>query len=340
MAANPLPTPSEAPRGCLSLVPLQKSRGEAPAASVGHFTDRLGRVFTLVLDAVSSPETKRQYARSLADFTVWLNETREPLTRASVYAWRADLEARGLAASTVNVRLAAVRKLAKEAAANGFLDAETAAGIDQVEGVKQRGSSVGSWLSRAQAQNLIEAPTPNTLKGKRDRVALALLVGCGLRREEAATLTFEHIQQREGRWVIIDMRGKHGRIRSIPVPNWVKAAVDSWALAISPLCGEDAGKGRILRGMNKGDRITHDTLSGRAVFDLASQYGAEIGVELKAHDLRRTCAKLCRKAGGELEQIQLLLGHASIQTTERYLGTKQDLTNAPNDRMGLKWRDE
>ena len=59
-----------------------------------------------------------------------------------------------------------------------------------------------------------------------------------------------------------------------------------------------------------------------------------------AHDLRRTCAKLCRKAGGELEQIQMLLGHASIQTTERYLGSEQDLEHAPNDRLGLKWRKE
>jgi len=53
------------------------------------------------------------------------------------------------------------------------------------------------------------------------------------------------------------------------------------------------------------------------------------------HDLRRTCAKLCRAAGGELEQIQLLLGHASVQTTERYLGTRHDLVNAPNDAIKL-----
>jgi hypothetical protein len=53
------------------------------------------------------------------------------------------------------------------------------------------------------------------------------------------------------------------------------------------------------------------------------------------HDLRRTCAKLCRKAGGDLEQIQLLLGHASVQTTEHYLGTEQNLVSAVNDGLGL-----
>jgi integrase len=57
---------------------------------------------------------------------------------------------------------------------------------------------------------------------------------------------------------------------------------------------------------------------------------------LAPHDLRRTCAKLCRASGGDLEQIQLLLGHASIQTTERYLGTKQNLANAVNDHLGIE----
>ena len=57
--------------------------------------------------------------------------------------------------------------------------------------------------------------------------------------------------------------------------------------------------------------------------------------KLAPHDLRRTCAKLCRKAGGDLEQIQMLLGHASVQTTERYLGTEQALVSAVNDGLEL-----
>jgi integrase len=65
-------------------------------------------------------------------------------------------------------------------------------------------------------------------------------------------------------------------------------------------------------------------------------YAKAIGLPgLAPHDLRRTCAKLCRAAGGELEQIQMLLGHASVQTTEKYLGTRQNLARAPNDAIEL-----
>jgi integrase len=287
-----------------------------------------------VLDAVQSLETRRHYARGLVEFAGWRATKRLPFTRAAVQAWRASLEEQKLTPSTINQKLAAVRKLAKEAAANGLLDAETAAGVQQVSGAKQRGDRAGNWLTQAQSQALIEAPQPNTLKGKRDRCALALLVGCGMRRSEVAGLTLEQIQQRDGRWAIPDLRGKHGRIRTIPVPAWVKVAIDTWTQA----AGITAG--RILRGMNRHDQITHDSLSGNAVLDLAVRYGREIGVEIRPHDLRRTCAKLCRRHGGELEQIQLLLGHASIQTTERYLGTRQDLTNAPNDHLGLRWGHE
>lgn len=319
----------------LAIVP--KSPGGLPDAGVGHPTecpDRLDLVLGLVLNAVSSLETKRHYGRALLEFVTWRATRGLPVNRATVQAWRNYLEEQGLTPSTINQKLAAVRKLAKEAAANGFIDQEAAAGIDSVPGAKQRGDRVGNWLSQSQSEALINAPDPSDLKGKRDRAALGLLVGCGLRREEAVRLNVEDLQQREGRWVIPDLRGKHGRVRTIPVPAWVKVAVDRWTAA------SDIHSGRILRGMNRHGKVTHDSLSAQAVFNLAAQYGQQIGVVIAPHDLRRTCAKLCRRHGGELEQIQLLLGHASIQTTERYLGTKQDLTDAPNDHLGLRWRSE
>jgi integrase len=103
---------------------------------------------------------------------------------------------------------------------------ELAAGIQRVKGAKRQGVRMGNWLTHKQAEDLINAPDPNRLKGKRDRALLAVLIGCGLRRSEAAALTFAHIQQREGRWVIVDLIGKHGRVRSVPMPSWAKVAID------------------------------------------------------------------------------------------------------------------
>ena len=94
--------------------------------------------------------------------------------------------------------------------------------------------------------------------------------------------------------------------------------------------------GHVFRPVNRADRVAGERLGDKVVWQMLKQYGAQAGSPgIAPHDLRRTCAKLCRAAGGELEQIQLLLGHASVQTTERYLGTKQDLVNAPNDAINL-----
>lgn len=94
---------------------------------------------------------------------------------------------------------------------------------------------------------------------------------------------------------------------------------------------------RIFRPVNKAGQLAGDEIRDeKPIWRLVMRYAAqtELG-RLAPHDLRRTCAKLCRKAGGELEQIQLLLGHASIQTTERYLGTEQALAHVVNDAIGL-----
>jgi site-specific recombinase XerD len=137
------------------------------------------------------------------------------------------LEARGLGAVSVNIRITAVRKLAVEAGDNGLLAPEIASGITRVKGVSSKGIRLGNWLSARQAQTLLNAPDATTPKGLRDRAILAVLLGCGLRRSEVAALTMGHIQQRNGRWCIVDLVGKHGRVRTLPMPTWVKVAIDS-----------------------------------------------------------------------------------------------------------------
>jgi len=299
-----------------------------PVTAVSH--SNLYPLKRMVLDAVLSPITKVIYGKALEDFFAWRDSQGSPaFTRFAVQAHRSELEKRGYAPSTVNQRLAAIRKLAREAAANGLLDSGVAAGIVQVTGARQQGIRAGNWLTKTQAEALVNAPDPLSLKGCRDRAILALLVGCGLRRAEATGLALDHLQQRDGRWVLIDIRGKHGHIRTVPVPDGVKRALDVWIAAAG------VAKGRILRAVDRHDRVLGDRISPQAILDLVARYGRLLGLQIKPHDLRRTCAKLCREEGAELEQIQFLLGHASIQTTERYLGSRQNLAAAPNDRLGL-----
>ena len=115
------------------------------------------------------------------------------------------------------------------------------------------------------------------------------------------------------------------------MPTWVKVAIDAWT---SP-AGVTAG--HVFRPVNRAGTVTGERLGEKVVWQMLRAYATAVGVPgIAPHDLRRTCAKLCRAAGGELEQIQLLLGHASVQTTERYLGTKQDLAHAPNDAIKLR----
>jgi site-specific recombinase XerD len=286
----------------------------------------------LVLDSVSSPITKRVYNMALDEFYGWFQQAPRPgFTKATVSAWRVSLEARGLGSSSIIIRMSAIRKLAAEAADNGLLAPELAQGISRVKSVKSTGIRVGNWLSQRQAQALLSAPDIATVRGLRDRAILAVLLGCGLRRSEVAALTFAHVQQRDGRWCIVDLVGKHGRVRTAPMPTWVKIAIDAWTAAAG------VAVGHVFRPLNRAGAVTGERLGEKVVWAMLRQYAAEVGVPgIAPHDLRRTCAKLCRAAGGELEQIQMLLGHASVQTTERYLGTKQDLVNAPNDAIKLR----
>jgi site-specific recombinase XerD len=163
-------------------------------------TNQWQRLKTLVLDSVSSPITRQVYNLGLDEFFAWYEQEPRPgFTKATVAAWRVALEARGLGAASINVRITAVRKLAVEAADNGLLAPELASGITRVKGVASKGVRLGNWLTVKQAQTLLNAPDTTTTKGLRDRAILAVLLGCGLRRSEVAALTIGHIQQRDGR---------------------------------------------------------------------------------------------------------------------------------------------
>ncbi len=159
------------------------------------------------------------------------------------------LESRSLAANTINQQLAAVRRLAHEAADSGLLSPELAAGISRVKGVKHLEFRSGNWLSVEQSSEVPHRASGESMRAKRDYAMLAMLFGCGFRRSELVGLELDEIQMREGHWAVVDLIGKGGHIRTVPIPEWVKAALDQWTLAAGAVEGRIfravAGKGKV-----------------------------------------------------------------------------------------------
>lgn len=285
------------------------------------------QIKALVIDGLNSRHSKAMYELAIDDFLSWYQDQGNPgLLKATVNAYKAHLQSStDYAPSTINLRLSAIRRLALEAADNELITDNQYNGIANVKGIEKSGVRSGNWLTLEQAQKLINAPDKTRVKGLRDRAILAVMIGGGLRRSEVANLKFDHIQQRESRWVIVDLIGKRQRVRSVPLPTWAKVAIDDWTRAAG------ISDGHIFRQVNKADNLQGETLSSQAIQNIVKEYAAKCGFKLAAHDLRRTFAKLARKANAPIDQIQITLGHESVQTTERYLGTQQDLINAPCD---------
>jgi site-specific recombinase XerD len=280
-----------------------------------------------VLNSLTSPSSKRTYDHAIRKFIEWYcSEPRLAFNKTVVTRYRISLEQRHYASTTINLRLAAVRRLAYEAADCGLLSADLVAGIRRVKGAKRLGIPVGDWLTAEQGKRLLLMANNASLRGRRDDATLAILLGCGLRRAELTSPRVEDIQQREEHWVIADLVGKGGHIRTIPVPDSVKAWVNAWT-AVAGIT-----TGILLRSINKADRIWGTGFSPKVIWGVVKQKACDCEIPaLSPQDLRRTCARLCHQAGGELEQIQFLLEHVSVQTTERYLGCKQRFRNAVND---------
>ena len=285
-----------------------------------------------VLNSLPSLNSRRSYEHAIRDFIEWYcSEPRLAFSKTVVTRYRIALEQRRYAPSTINLRLAAVRRLAYEASDCGLLSPDLAAGIRRVKGAKRLGVRVGNWLSIDQSKRLLAAPSGEQLRDVRNRAVLAMLIGCGLRRAEIVAVKVEDFQLREEHWVLADLVGKGGHMRTVPLPSWVKVAVDAWTRAA------EVRSGILFRAIGKTGRIHGSGFTAKVIWSIVRDAALDCGFGVLApHDLRRTCARLCHQAGGELEQIQFLLGHVSIQTTERYLGCKQRLSNAVNDQIGLE----
>lgn len=171
------------------------------------------------------------------------------------------------------------------------------------------GTKTHNWLSADELERLIMS-CPDTTKGRRDAMAIWLLGDCGLRRSEASAARFEDVRFQGGQ-PVLSVVGKGAKNRTVPMNR----NAHSLALRIQREHGGEFILKRIDRHGN-----TFDGLSDRALTDIVAEHGRLMKMELAPHDLRRSFAQIRRAAGMDLEQIRVLLGHETLETTRRYLG--------------------
>jgi site-specific recombinase XerC len=212
-----------------------------------------------VLNSLTSASGQRTYDHAITEFVAWYcSEPRLAFNRTVVLRYRIHLEQRHYAPATINLRLAAVRRVAYEAADAGLLSPELAAGIRRVKGVRRLGVRLGNWLTVEQGRRLLHGNGSLTLRELRDHAMVALLIGCGLRRGEVLALALESLQQREEQ-VIADLMGKGGHVRTVPIRAWVKRAIDAWTIAAG------LGDGRVFRAINKAGRVWGDGMTPKVI---------------------------------------------------------------------------
>jgi|WetSurMetagenome_2_1015567.scaffolds.fasta_scaffold74787_3 integrase len=177
----------------------------------------------LAVLSLPSPASRRNYARYCRAYIA----TGLPLDRTGVQAHVIALRDAGARPGTINNALAAVRLLAREAWNRQLLsDAELSA-IERIKSARQLGSTCGNWLNAEGVGRMLDCAAKGP-HGTRNAALIAVMIGCGLRRAELAAMTWENWQQREGRWVFLNLIGKGGRIRTVPAPDWVAERVNAW----------------------------------------------------------------------------------------------------------------
>lgn len=186
-----------------------------------------------------APNTQRAYRQHCARFQA----SGYSLTREGVKLWLQAEDARGLSGQGVNQAAAAIKKLAWEASESNWIDIETWRSIDSIKGKPVRGTRTGNWLTLEQVRALLALPDRSTIAGQRDACVLALLLGCGLRREEACGLDVSQLVDGPGGLVLANLEGKAGRVRTVGVPAWAARDIEAW-LKVAEIT-----EGKILRSM-------------------------------------------------------------------------------------------
>ncbi|SER52495.1 Site-specific recombinase XerD [Azotobacter beijerinckii] len=268
---------------------------------------------------LDNPRTRRAYRGDLEDFCGFIGlqapEQFRDVTRAHVLAWRKHLEQRGLSAATLRRKLAALTSLFDH-----LLECNAVAGGNPVHGVKRPRieSNEGKTpaLGDHQARALLEAPDPATLKGRRDRALLAVLLYHGLRREEAARLSVHDLQDRRG-IKHLKVHGKGGKLRYLPLHPVAAERIHAYLEASGHhLEDPKAPLFLPLRGKRTGSGISAD-----GIYALVGAYARAAGITVEGlgvHGLRATAATNALEHEADIAKVQQWLGHANISTTRLY----------------------
>ena len=285
----------------------------------------------IVINSLHSPHSKEAYARAIKDFLAYWHSQNRPLPdKLFLQSYIIQMQEEGKGAPTINIRLCAIRKFAREAADLNVWPNEVASAFASVGSIPQRGKRSGNWLTLEETQRLINIPDTSTPIGLRDRAMLCVMVGCGLRRTEVYRLTVEHLQKRENVWLIVDILGKRNKKRTIVMPDWTYQALYDYLQTVG------ITSGHVFCAMSKSGKILRPQIHVKSIWEIVKKHATICGFpEVAPHDLRRTYAKLAYKYGAKIDQIQLNLGHSSLATTQRYLGIDLNVNDGPGRYLNI-----
>ncbi len=291
-------------------------------------------------DPTLQPSTKRQYINALENYL----ETGESLTNPVAladYALTIGGSTRSFLAAAVTRMAKELELLAKGSATPDNIDIIQAAVFrtqalqNTIKTKQPQGERAHTWLTHIEAKQLLgscqKRPSGKPefkIYSMRDRLAIGLMMAAGLRREEAASIRFSDVVKQNERSVL-NVKGKGAKDRVVPINKNLADAIVDWQF----LVGSD---GLILRSLGR-NKVPGDSISTTGIYNIVQKRGKMIRKpDLQPHDLRRTYAELGRRAGVPISQISKLLGHSSIETTQKYLNIELDLEMTISDFVPFK----
>lgn len=237
------------------------------------------------------------------------------LEPAALELIREELVSAGRSPSWVNLALSAVRSLVRHLWRQRLVPDEQRARLEDVAGARGSRLPAGRHVEPHELAALAKACTiSGSLVGLRDVATIGLAATTGLRRAELAALDLADVELATGRVVV---RGKGNKERAVFVTNGALEALRDWVAARGPQPG--AVFVRLVRNAGGGHCITRDRLSVQTIVDTLKRRARESGIEtIRPHDLRRTVAGELLDAGIDISIVARVLGHANVQTTQRY----------------------